>query len=98
LENLIVTNFILRWSITVRVTKISPIKSWVNEKGFGKFFNVDLIDKTGEIRATAFNESCDRYFNLFEIGKVFFRGFLLSNTTPFTYFIYFILYSRTRDA
>ncbi len=63
---------IFRWSITVRVTKISPIKSWVNEKGSGKFFNVDLIDITGEIRATAFNESCNRFYNLFVIGKVFF--------------------------
>jgi len=34
-------------------------------------FSVDLVDDTGEIKCTFFNESVDTYDALFQIGKVF---------------------------
>jgi replication factor A1 len=33
---------------------------------------MDLVDESGEIRATAFKEQCDKYYNMVEIGKVFY--------------------------
>ena len=33
---------------------------------------MDLVDESGEIRATAFKEQCDKFYNMIEIGKVFY--------------------------
>ncbi|XP_014677373.1 PREDICTED: replication protein A 70 kDa DNA-binding subunit-like [Priapulus caudatus] len=60
-----------RWSIKVRVTKKSSIRTWSNSRGDGKLFSLDLIDESGEIRATAFNQECDKYFDMLELDKVY---------------------------
>lgn len=56
-----------RWVIKVRVTSKTPIRSWNNAKGEGKLFSMDLMDESGEIRATAFKEQCDKYFDLIQV-------------------------------
>ncbi|KAI7849609.1 hypothetical protein BDC45DRAFT_448356 [Circinella umbellata] len=61
-----------KWTIKARVTAKSPIKTWHNSKGEGKLFNVNLLDKSGEIKATAFKDQVDRLYNLFEEGKVYY--------------------------
>ena len=33
---------------------------------------MDLIDESGEIRATAFKEQCDKFYEMIEIGKVYY--------------------------
>ena len=33
---------------------------------------MDLIDESGEIRATAFKAECDKYYEMIEIGKVYY--------------------------
>ncbi|XP_014664472.1 PREDICTED: cell death protein 3-like isoform X2 [Priapulus caudatus] len=60
-----------RWSIKVRVTKKTNIRTWSNSRGEGKLFSLDLIDESGEIRATAFNQECDKYFDMLELDKVY---------------------------
>lgn len=60
-----------RWSIKVRVANKTEIRHWDNAKGSGKLFSVDLIDDGGEIRATAFNELVDKFYDLLEPGKIF---------------------------
>jgi replication factor A1 len=59
-----------RWTIKVRVTHKSDIRRWSNSKGEGHLFSMDLLDESGEIRATAFKEQCDKYYNTIEVGKV----------------------------
>lgn len=62
----------LRWTIKARVTQKSDIKHWSNQRGEGKLFSVTLMDETGEIRATGFNDAVDNFYNVLEEGKVFY--------------------------
>lgn len=61
-----------KWVIKARVTSKSGIRSWSNAKGEGKLFSMDLLDESGEIRATAFKEQCDRYYDMIEVDKVYY--------------------------
>ena len=59
-----------RWTIKVRVSSKSQIRTYVNARGTGKLFSCDLVDQSGEIRATAFNDDCDRFYPLLDVGEV----------------------------
>ena len=59
-----------RWTIQVRITNKSE-RTWSNAKGDGKLFSVDMIDESGEMRGTGFNDDHDRLFPIFEIGKAY---------------------------
>ncbi|KAL1732495.1 hypothetical protein EV714DRAFT_206529 [Schizophyllum commune] len=60
------------WTIKARVTQKSDIRRWSNQRGEGRLFNVTLMDDTGEIRATGFNQAVDELYDKFEEGKVYF--------------------------
>ncbi|KAH8099587.1 replication factor-a protein [Cristinia sonorae] len=60
------------WTIRARVTNKSDMKSWSNQKGEGKLFNVTFMDETGEIRATAFNAVAETLYDKMEEGKVYY--------------------------
>jgi replication factor A1 len=60
------------WTIKARVTQKSDIKTWSNQRGEGKLFNVTLMDESGEIRATGFNQVVDELYDKLEEGKVYF--------------------------
>lgn len=60
------------WTIKARVTQKSDIKTWSNQRGEGKLFNVTLMDETGEIRATGFNAVVDELYEKLEEGKVYY--------------------------
>ena len=61
-----------KWTIKARVTNKSDIRKWSNSRGEGYLFSMDLIDSSGEIRATAFKEQCDKFYNMIEVGKLYF--------------------------
>jgi len=61
-----------KWTIKARVTHKGDIRRWSNARGEGHLFSMDLVDESGEIRATAFKEMCDKYYNSTEVGKVYF--------------------------
>jgi len=61
-----------KWTIKARVTNKSDIRRWSNARGEGHLFSMDLVDESGEIRATAFKEQCDKFYDMIEIGKVFY--------------------------
>jgi len=67
-----------KWSIKARCTNKSTIRTWSNAKGEGKLFSVEFIDNTGEIRATGFNEQCDKFYDMLNIDNVYYisRGSL----------------------
>ena len=52
------------------MTNKSDIKRWSNSRGEGYLFSMDLLDESGEIRATAFKLECDKFFNMVEVDKV----------------------------
>lgn len=61
-----------RWIIRVRVMSKSPIRTWSNAKGEGKLFSMDLMDESGEIRATAFREMVDKYYDMIQVDRVYY--------------------------
>lgn len=60
------------WTIKARVTQKSDIRTWSNQRGEGKLFNVTLMDSSGEIRGTAFNNAVDELYEKFEVDKVYY--------------------------
>jgi replication factor A1 len=57
------------------VTKRGPKKEWKNDRSTGTLFSVDLLDESGEIRATGFNETCVKYYDILTEGQTFyFKG------------------------
>ncbi|KAF9935487.1 Replication factor A protein 1 [Mortierella alpina] len=62
-----------RWTIMARVTQKSDIKTWSKQGGNeGKLFSMTLMDDSGEIKATAFTQQVDEYYQMIEEGKVYF--------------------------
>ncbi|XP_076306238.1 replication protein A 70 isoform X2 [Tachypleus tridentatus] len=75
-----------KWTIRARVTNKTPIKTWSNSRGEGKLFSMDLLDESGEIRATAFKEACDKFYDMIEINKVYYisKGSLKTANKQYT--------------
>ena len=61
---------IIRWSIKARCSNKTPIRNWTNAKGEGKLFSAEFIDTSGEIRATAFTEQCDKFYEMLTVDNV----------------------------
>jgi replication factor A1 len=61
-----------KWTIKARVTRKSDIRTWSNQRGEGKLFDVILMDETAEIKATGFNQVVDELYPKFEEGKVYY--------------------------
>jgi len=67
-----ITPYSHKWTIKARCTSKSDIKTWHNRNGEGKLFSVNLLDDSGEIRATGFNDQCDQLYDLFQQGNVYY--------------------------
>lgn len=61
-----------KWTIKVRVTNKSDIRTWSNAKGEGKLFSMNLMDESGEIRATAFTAECDKFYHMIEPNQLYY--------------------------
>jgi replication factor A1 len=61
-----------KWTIKARCTVKSDIKTWHNRNGEGKLFSVNLLDDSGEIRATGFNDQCDQLYEMLQEGSVYY--------------------------
>ncbi|GFF51991.1 replication factor A protein 1 [Aspergillus lentulus] len=61
-----------KWTIKARCTSKSAIKTWHNRNSEGRLFSVNLLDDSGEIRATGFNEQCDLLYDVFHEGSVYY--------------------------
>ncbi|KAM6910908.1 replication protein A 70 kDa DNA-binding subunit-like isoform 2-T2 [Lycodopsis pacificus] len=64
--------YLPKWTIRARVSNKSSIRTWSNSRGEGKLFSFEMVDESGEIKITAFNNEVDRFFSLVEQGKVYF--------------------------
>ncbi|KAH6986021.1 hypothetical protein BKA56DRAFT_516451 [Ilyonectria sp. MPI-CAGE-AT-0026] len=64
--------FAHKWTIKARVTVKSDIKTWHKATGEGKLFSVNLLDESGEIKATGFNDQCDSFYDLLQEGSVYY--------------------------
>lgn len=61
-----------KWTIKARVTSKSDIKRWHKASSEGRLFSVNLLDESGEIKATGFNDQCDMFFDLLQEGSVYY--------------------------
>jgi replication factor A1 len=61
-----------KWTIRARCTHKGDMKEWMKSSGPGKLFSVNLLDETGEIRATGFNEVAEKLFPIFQEGTVYY--------------------------
>lgn len=61
-----------KWTIKARVTNKSEVRTWHNKNGEGKLFSVNLLDESGEIKATAFNDQCDAFYDVFQQDSVYY--------------------------
>ncbi|KAF4121108.1 replication factor A1 [Geosmithia morbida] len=64
--------FTHKWTIKARVTLKSDIKRWQKANSEGKLFSVNLLDESGEIKATGFNDQCDAFYDLLQEGSVYY--------------------------
>lgn len=48
----------------------TPIKTWSNARGEGKLFSMDLCDESGEIRAAAFKNECDKFYDMIQVCMI----------------------------
>ncbi|XP_049896327.1 replication protein A 70 kDa DNA-binding subunit-like isoform X4 [Epinephelus moara] len=78
--------YISKWTIKARVTNKSSIRNWSNSRGEGKLFSFEIVDESGEIRITAFNNEVDKFFSLVEQGKVYYitKGTLKAANKQYT--------------
>ncbi|KAK2979653.1 hypothetical protein RJ640_015061 [Escallonia rubra] len=61
------------WTIKVRVTGKATMRTYKNARGEGCVFNVELTDEDGtQIQATMFNEAARKFFDRFQMGKVYY--------------------------
>ncbi|XP_066593347.1 replication protein A 70 kDa DNA-binding subunit-like [Prorops nasuta] len=60
------------WLIKARVTNKTDVRKWFNARGEGTLFSMDLLDESGEIKCTAFNDECDKFFDILEVGKIYY--------------------------
>ncbi|KAK9053817.1 hypothetical protein SSX86_024891 [Deinandra increscens subsp. villosa] len=61
------------WTIKVRLTSKGTMRHYKNAKGEGCVFNVELTDEDGtQIQATMFNEAAKKFFDVFDLGKVYY--------------------------
>lgn len=60
-------------------------------------FSADLVDDSGEIKCTFFNETVDQYEHVFEIGKVFTisRSTIKPGNPKFCRFVFVIYFFST---
>uniref|UniRef100_A0A8C5G4D5 Replication protein A subunit n=1 Tax=Gouania willdenowi TaxID=441366 RepID=A0A8C5G4D5_GOUWI len=61
-----------KWTIRARITNKSSIRTWSNSRGDGKLFSMEIVDESGEIRVTGFNQEVDKFYSLIEVGKVYY--------------------------
>ena len=52
------------------MTQKSDIRTWSNSRGEGRLFSMNLIDESGEIRATGFTDVVDKFYTMLEVNKV----------------------------
>ena len=61
-----------RWTIKARVSVKGDLRRYSNARGEGKVFSFDLVDAAGgEIKATAFTDACDKFYDLIQKGSVY---------------------------
>lgn len=65
------------------MTNKSAVQTWSNSRGEGKLFRLDLVDGSGEIRLTAFEEQVDKFYDYIQ---VFSKKIIQNSNTKITFY------------
>ncbi|EER00144.1 replication factor a 1, rfa1, putative [Perkinsus marinus ATCC 50983] len=61
-----------KWTIKGRVSSKSDVRTFVNARGEGQLFSIELVDdQNGEIRATFFNSAVTKFYPAIQQGRVY---------------------------
>jgi replication factor A1 len=60
-----------RFTIQAKIVAKSDIRTWSNANGEGSLFSIDLLDNTGDIRATFFKEAVDMFYAQLQVGQTY---------------------------
>jgi replication factor A1 len=61
-----------KFTLKARVTCKGEMKGWKNNNGAGCLFNLDLVDSSGEIHCTFYNDAASLYQEMLQVGKVYY--------------------------
>ncbi|KAI8610788.1 hypothetical protein BC830DRAFT_1144194 [Chytriomyces sp. MP71] len=61
-----------KWTIRVRLISKGDMREYNNAKGPGKLFSMTFGDDSGEIRATAFNDTADHFYGILVVNRVYY--------------------------
>lgn len=50
---------------------MAAVRAWKNAKGEGRVASIDLMDGSGDVRGTFFNEECDKWMNTLVVNQVY---------------------------
>ncbi|XP_054163741.1 replication protein A 70 kDa DNA-binding subunit-like [Oppia nitens] len=82
-----ITPFFNNFVIRVRISSKTPIRKYKGKDGRdGKLFSFDATDDSSEIRITAFNVECDKYYDMIEKDLIYliYRGNVKSANKKFS--------------
>jgi replication factor A1 len=54
-------------TIKARVAFKSAVRTYTNQKGEGRLFHVELVDSSGEIKCTLFNEVAEQFEHVLQV-------------------------------
>lgn len=60
-----------RFTIQAKIIAKSDVRTWSNTNGEGSLFSIDLLDSSGDIRATFFKEAVDMFYHQLEVGQTY---------------------------
>lgn len=63
--------YLVRWMIKARCSFVGDIKQWSNDRSSGTLLTIHLLDESGEIRATLFNDAVEKYGAVFKVGNIY---------------------------
>lgn len=66
-----ITPYNSKCTIKARVTNKGPVRTWSNSRGDGKLFSMDLLDDSGEVRMTGFNNAVDQFYDFIKVNEVY---------------------------
>ena len=63
--------FVNGFTIVARLISKSSVRTYKNQKGEGRVASIELMDQSGDIKGTFFNDECDRWIPQLAVNSVY---------------------------
>lgn len=64
-------SFTSGWCIVARITIKNAVRTYKNAKGEGRVGSIDMMDSSGDIKGTFFNDDCDKWMSTLQVNQVY---------------------------